>query len=96
MNHLVCSALNRGVIIHYYFICSNWPLEPPGTVQLSIIQSIIEFVALDIDIYSNTLKLHTLAVLGISYEIKKHQIGNIEDILNVVNLIYTMGTQDKS
>ena len=23
MKHIVCSALNRGIIIHYYFICFN-------------------------------------------------------------------------
>ena len=37
----MCSALNRGIIIHYYFICFNWSLEPPGTVQLSILYFIL-------------------------------------------------------
>ena len=33
---IVCAVpFNRGIIIHYYFICLNWSLEPPGTVQIS-------------------------------------------------------------
>ena len=39
LTHLVCSALDREIIIHYNFICLNWSLELLATVRLSINQS---------------------------------------------------------
>ena len=36
LTHLVCNASDREIMIHYYFICLNWSLKPPGAVQLSM------------------------------------------------------------